>query len=352
MRFVDEAVIEVQAGDGGDGCVAFRREKYVPLGGPAGGDGGKGGDVVLVADEGLKTLVDVRYRHTLRAGRGEHGRGRDQYGKHGRDAVLHVPVGTQVYDEQSGELLADLNRPGLRVVVARGGRGGRGNKHFATPVDRAPRRAEPGRPGEHRRIRLELKLLADVGLVGFPNAGKSTFIARVSRARPKIADYPFTTLTPNLGVVALGVDRQFVIADVPGIVEGASEGLGLGLRFLRHLERTRLLLYLLAHDPGEGRDPVRDFEVLRAELARHDPALASRPALAALNKVDLPDVRDDFERVRSVLAERHGLRVFALSAATGEGVEPLLLELERLLLLEGHASAPPPASEHGPSAGR
>ncbi len=329
MRFVDEAVLDVQAGDGGDGCVAFRREKFVPLGGPAGGDGGRGGDVVLIADEGLKTLVDVRYRPTLRAGRGEHGRGRDQYGKQGRDAVLRVPVGTQVYDEESGALLADLDRPGLRTVVARGGRGGRGNKHFATPVDRAPRRAEPGRPGERRRIRLELKLLADVGLVGFPNAGKSTLIARVSRARPKIADYPFTTLTPNLGVVSLGVDRQLVIADVPGIVEGASEGLGLGLRFLRHLERTRVLLYLLAHDPGEGRDPVRDFEVLRAELTRHDARLVERPSLAALNKVDLPEVRKDFEQVRATLATRHGIRLFAVSAATGEGLDALLRALER-----------------------
>ena len=331
MRFVDEAVLEVEAGRGGNGCVAFRREKYVPLGGPAGGDGGKGGDVVFVADEGLSTLVDLRYRAHVRAGHGEHGRGRDQYGKQGRDAVVRVPVGTQVYDEESGALLADLDSPGMRAVVARGGRGGRGNKHFATPVDRAPRRAEPGQPGERRRVRLQLKLMADVGLVGFPNAGKSTLVARVSRARPKIADYPFTTLTPHLGVVSLGVYRQFVLADVPGIVEGAAEGHGLGLRFLRHLERTRALLFLLAHDPEPGRDPVTDFEVLREELRRHDPALLERPAVAALNKTDLPEVQADVERVRRQLAERHGVETFAVSAATGEGIEPLLLRLEQLL---------------------
>jgi len=264
VQFVDEVEIEVEAGRGGDGCVAFRREKYRPLGGPSGGDGGDGGSVSLRADPRLGTLVDLRYRRLIKAKSREPGRGKDQYGRGAEDVRVRVPVGTQVFDVASGELVADLTVPDAPVVVARGGRGGRGNIHFVTPYDRAPRRAEEGRPGESRRLRLELKLLADVGVVGFPNAGKSTFIARVSRARPKIADYPFTTLVPNLGVVRLGEERSFVIADIPGLIEGAHEGRGLGDRFLGHVERCGALLHLV---DGTEEDVAGAYATVRAELA-------------------------------------------------------------------------------------
>jgi len=328
MRFVDEVELEVVAGDGGNGCVAFRREKFRPFGGPSGGDGGDGGDVILVGDERLGTLMDFRYKKKLRADRGEHGRGKDQYGKGGDDLRVSVPVGTQVYDAESGELIADVAEAGEEVIIARGGRGGRGNIHFATPTDRAPRKSEPGEPGERLRLRFELKLLADVGLLGFPNVGKSTFIARVSRARPKIADYPFTTLVPNLGVVSRDLDRSFVVADIPGLIEGAAEGHGLGHRFLKHVERCRVLLHLVTLDPEPERDPARDFEVLMDELRRFDPELADRPMLVAVSKMDLPDVRDALEDVRAALAPRE---VVAFSAATGEGIDAVLDGLERLL---------------------
>lgn len=337
MRFVDEVEIEVVAGDGGNGCVAFRREKYRPFGGPSGGDGGKGGDVVFVADERLGTLMDLRYRRKLAAPAGEHGRGKDQYGKGGEDLRVRVPVGTQVYDAESAELLADLSEPGQEAVIAHGGRGGRGNIHFATPTDRAPRRAEPGEPGEHRSLRLELKLLADVGLLGYPNVGKSTLIARVSRARPKIADYPFTTLVPNLGVVHRDVDRSFVIADIPGLIEGAAEGAGLGHRFLKHVERTRVLLHIVTLDPDPEREPARDFAVLMSELGRFDPELAERPMLVAVSKIDLPDVRDALSEIRAALAPHD---VLAFSAATGEGVPEVLDALERLLAENPERPAP------------
>ncbi|MDW8364132.1 MAG: GTPase ObgE [Myxococcales bacterium] len=330
MHFVDEVVLEVRGGDGGNGCIAFRRERYRPLGGPSGGDGGHGGSVILVADEGLGTLFDLQYRPRIEAERGQHGRGKDQYGRSGRDERVRVPAGTQVFDADSGALLADLVTHGQQVVVAAGGRGGRGNIHFATPSDRAPRRAEPGQPGEHRRIRLSLKLLADVGIVGFPNVGKSTFVAAVSRARPKIADYPFTTLVPSLGVVSLGPERSFVIADIPGIIEGASEGAGLGLRFLRHVERTRVLLHLVTVDPDPARDPERDFDVLMRELERFDARLARRPMLVAFSKMDLPEARDAFERFAAAMARRRR-RVWPVSAATGDGVRAVLEELERML---------------------
>jgi len=329
--FVDEVEIEVLAGDGGNGCIAFRREKFVPLGGPAGGDGGRGGGVVLVTDPGLSTLMDLRYRRIVRAERGEHGRGKDQYGKGGRDTTLRVPMGTQVFDKTTGELLGDLDEPDARLVVARGGRGGRGNMHFATPENRAPRQAEDGTPGVHRHLRLELKLLADVGVIGFPNVGKSTFIAAVSRARPKIADYPFTTLTPNLGVTSLGEDRSFVIADIPGIIEGASEGAGLGLRFLKHVERTRVLLHLLTVDPDPDRDPVSDFETLLGELERFDEALSQRPMVVAISKVDLPEVQAALPSIRESLGEL-GHHVLVFSSATREGLQEVLLALERTLL--------------------
>lgn len=330
MQFIDEVVIDVAGGDGGNGCVAWRREKFVPLGGPAGGDGGNGGSVIFEADSRLTTLLDLHYRRRLDAERGEHGRGRDQYGKGGEDMRVRVPVGTQVYDAGTGELIVDLDAPGKTHVVARGGKGGRGNIHFATPYDRAPRRAEPGEAGERRKLRLELKLLADVGIVGFPNVGKSTFIASVSRARPKIADYPFTTLVPNLGVVSLGEERSFVVADIPGIIEGAAEGAGLGLRFLRHVERTRLLLHLITVDPDPARDPLRDYDVLLAELQRFSPELAKRPMVAAMSKMDLPDVREALPRVREALAAR-GVELLPMSAATHEGVQDVLIALERKL---------------------
>ena len=330
VDFVDEVTLEVAAGDGGKGAVAFRREKFVPLGGPSGGDGGRGGSVILVAHDRFSTLFDLRYRRIVRAERGEDGRGKDQFGKAGGDIRIQVPVGTQVYDQESDALLADLNQSGAELVVAQGGRGGRGNIKFATPYDRAPRRAQPGTPGERKKIRLVLKLLADIGIVGFPNVGKSTFIATVSRARPKVADYPFTTLVPNLGVVSLGVDRTFVIADIPGIIEGASEGAGLGLRFLKHVERTEVLLHMLSVDPDPERDPVADFDALMSELGRFDPGLLERPMVVAVSKCDLPGAREAYEEVRKALEPR-GFQVFAISSATNEGLTPLLEALEAIL---------------------
>ena len=329
-RTTGKPLLEVSAGDGGNGCIAFRREKFVPLGGPSGGDGGRGGSVVLVAHDRLSTLLDLRFRKVVRAERGEDGRGKDQFGKAGADIRIQVPVGTQVYDQESNALLADLNGSGDELVVAQGGRGGRGNIKFATPYDRAPRRAGPGTPGERKKIRLVLKLLADVGIVGFPNVGKSTFIATVSRARPKVADYPFTTLVPNLGVVSLGVDRTFVIADIPGIIEGASEGAGLGLRFLKHVERTRVLLHMVSADPAPERDAVADFDALMMELERFDPDLLERPMVVAVSKCDLPEARDAYEEVRKALEPR-GFQVFPISSATNDGLTPLLEALEATL---------------------
>ncbi len=330
MDFVDEVTLEVVAGDGGNGCVAFRREKFVPLGGPSGGDGGRGGSLILEAHDRMTTLLDLRFRKVVRAERGEDGRGKDQFGKAGADVRIQVPVGTQVYDDESGELLADLDRAGAELVAARGGRGGRGNIKFATPYDRAPRRAQPGEPGERRRIRLELKLLADVGVVGFPNVGKSTFIAAVSRARPKVADYPFTTLVPNLGVVSLGIDRSFVIADIPGIIEGASEGAGLGLRFLKHVERTRVLLHMITVDPDPKRDAIGDFDALMKELERFDPRLVARPMIVAVSKLDLPEVQEAFDSVKAELEVR-GYEVLGISSATRAGLDLVLQKLESIL---------------------
>lgn len=330
MRFIDEVTIDVAAGNGGNGCVAFRREKFIPLGGPSGGDGGRGGNVILIAHDRLGTLLDLGYRKQIRAHSGEHGRGKDQFGKAAEDVRIEVPVGTQVFEAESGELLADLDEKGAEFVVAQGGRGGRGNMRFATPYNRAPRRADPGEPGEKKRIRLELKLLADVGVVGFPNVGKSTFIAAVSRARPKIADYPFTTLTPNLGVASLGIDRNFVIADIPGIIEGAAEGAGLGLQFLRHIERTRVLLHVVTIDPDPAREPVKDFNGLMDELKKFHEELTTRPMLVGISKIDLPEVREVLGPLTESL-EARGLEVFPFSSATREGLEPILLRLEALL---------------------
>jgi GTP-binding protein len=323
VKFVDEVRVRVEAGDGGRGCVSFRREKYVPRGGPNGGDGGNGGDVVFVADPGLSTLVDLSYPQHLRAGRGEHGRGKDQHGARGADLVLRVPQGTLVYEAESGEPLADLRASGQRAVVAHGGRGGRGNMHFATPTNRAPRRAEPGTPGERRDLRLELRVLADAGLLGFPNVGKSTLIRAVSAARPRVADYPFTTLVPHLGVVRVDDDASFVLADVPGLIEGAHAGHGLGTRFLRHLARTAVLVHLLDISGLTGRDPLADFDALNCELALAGGELAGKQQIVVAGKLDLAETREHLPRVREALAAR-GIALHAVSGATGEGTPELM----------------------------
>jgi GTP-binding protein len=328
MKFIDEVHIRVEAGDGGDGCIAFRREKYVPRGGPSGGDGGNGGDVVLRVDPGLSTLLDLSYPQKLRAGRGEHGRGKQQSGAAGADLELRVPPGTLVYEEATGALLADLRATGERTVVARGGRGGRGNQHFATSTHRAPREAEPGGTGEQRALRLELRVLADAGLLGFPNVGKSTLIRAVSAARPRVADYPFTTLTPHLGVVRIDDETHFVLADVPGLIPGAHEGHGLGTRFLRHLSRTAVLVHLLDASGLTGRDPVNDFDTLNRELALASAALAAKPQIVVVTKVDLAETRDALPALRERFASR-GILLHAVSGATGDGTRELMQTLFR-----------------------
>ncbi len=330
MKFVDSCEVKVVAGKGGTGAVAFRREKFVPFGGPSGGDGGRGGDVVFQTDPGMSTLLDLTNARTLKAEDGENGMGSDCYGKGGVDHVTRVPVGTQVFDAESGELLFDLDAPNVRTVIAHGGKGGRGNIHFATPYDRAPRRSEPGDAGEERNLRLELKVMADVGLLGFPNVGKSTFIRAVSRARPKVADYPFTTLIPHLGVVSVGEEANFVLADIPGLIPGAAEGAGLGIRFLKHVERTRALLHLITLDPGEGRDPMKDWEALNGELAKFDPELAKRPQIVAMSKADLPEVREAYAKLKPRF-KRKKIDLHLVSAATGEGVRDLLVALHGLV---------------------
>jgi GTP-binding protein len=369
MQFIDEAVIHLKAGDGGNGSAAFRREDGVPRGGPSGGDGGDGGSIVIVADTQLSSLLDFKYRRHYAAERGEDGRNKDQYGAKGPELVLRVPVGTVViaHDEalraqktsldaeafDAGEVdepdevdadaetvepsepersltetvLADLDQPGARFVVAKGGMGGRGNIHFKTPWNQAPRTAEPGTPGEEKTVRLELKLLADVGLLGYPNVGKSTFISRVSRARPKIADYPFTTLVPHLGVVRLSDERDFIIADIPGLIEGASEGAGLGHQFLRHVERCRVLLHIVeaTFTTGPERTPIGDFDVINRELARYAPALADKPQIVVLNKIDAT-ASEDIDVYRRMFSER-GVELLTISAATGEGLPAVLEQL-------------------------
>lgn len=379
MDFIDEAVISVKAGDGGNGAVAFRREANVPMGGPSGGDGGKGGDVVFVADRNLNTLIEFRYRPKWEAPRGENGAGRDCNGRDGEELVIRVPVGTRVYDldleatlkrddaaasedaEESAEesdeesedsedseesprrrkrrfdpasrpdpraLVADLDEDTKRFVIAHGGRGGLGNMNFAKPWDQAPRHAQPGEAGEGRRLRLSLELLADVGIIGFPNVGKSTLISVISRARPKIANYPFTTLVPNLGVVKADEDRSFVVADIPGLIEGASEGAGLGIQFLKHVERTRVLLHLIAPDPDREIDG--DYDVIMREVEKFNPEMAKRPQIVAITKADLPEAREAYKRLKPKFKKR-GIDLRLIGPVTHEGIRELIFDLDRLL---------------------
>jgi GTP-binding protein len=326
MQFVDEVIIRVQAGDGGDGCVSFRREKYIPLGGPDGGDGGDGGSVYLIAAEALNTLVDFRYTRVFRAERGENGKGSHCTGKSGADLVIKVPVGTMVSDADSGEFIGDLVEPGQTLLVAKGGLHGIGNARYKSSTNRAPRQTKPGTPGEARNLRLELRLIADVGLLGMPNAGKSTLIRTLSAARPKVADYPFTTLYPYLGVVRVGPLQGFVMADIPGLIEGAAEGAGLGTQFLRHLARTSLLLHLVDVSPcSDSGDPIRDVQVLSAELERHSTELAKRERWLILNKVDLIPATQRQQRVQEIIQALGWKRpVMTISALSGEGTQELV----------------------------
>ena len=352
--FIDEAKIQVKAGNGGNGCVAFRREKFVPRGGHSGGTGGKGGDVIMESSERHNTLVHFRFNPEYKAERGRHGEGSNRTGREGADVVLKVPVGTIVYDEATGERVHDFSHADERIVVARGGRGGRGNSSFATSTHQAPRECEPGGPGEERTLRLELKLLADVGLVGYPNAGKSTLISRISAARPKIADYPFTTLEPNLGVVLVGEEPRavsFVVADIPGLIEGAHTGAGLGTQFLRHIERTRLLVHLVDVSDASGRpDPVKDCEVITSELASFGAGLEKKPVLVAASKIDVVN-KDKLTKLRRY-CKKNELPLYPISAVTGEGIEKLkhalakrVEEIRKAELAAAAAPAPPASKE-------
>ncbi|SHE34978.1 GTP-binding protein [Caldanaerobius fijiensis DSM 17918] len=327
--FVDVAEIFVKGGNGGNGVISFRREKYVPMGGPDGGDGGKGGDVILEVDPGLRTLMDFRYKRKYVAQNGEHGKGKNMTGKNGEDLIVKVPPGTIIKDAETGEVLADLVAEGQRAIVAKGGRGGRGNARFASATMKAPRFAESGQPGEEHRLILELKLLADVGLLGFPNVGKSTILSVVTAARPKIADYPFTTLTPNLGVVDRGED-SFVIADIPGLIEGAHEGVGLGHEFLRHIERTKVLVHVLDVSGLSGRDPVEDFDKVNEELALYSQKLMEKKQIIAANKLDVTGADKVYERVKRELGLR-GYEVYGISAATGMGINKLMDKVVEVL---------------------
>jgi GTP-binding protein len=349
--FIDEAKIRVKAGDGGNGCMAFRREKFVPRGGPSGGDGGKGGDVIMEASERHNTLVHFRFNPEYKAERGRHGEGSNRTGHEGVDVVLKVPVGTILYDDESGEKIYDFTHPDERVVIARGGRGGRGNARFATSTHQAPRECESGRPGEERNFRLELKLLADVGLVGFPNVGKSTLISRISAARPKIADYPFTTLEPNLGVVAVGANNDpdqvsFLVADIPGLIEGAHSGAGLGTQFLRHIERTRLLVHLVDVSDASGRpDPQKDVEVIMGELKSFGAHLEDKPMLMVASKIDVAN-KDKLAKLRRY-SRKKGWEFLEISAVTGQGVEELKHAMaEKVRELRATAAAPVEPEPH------
>ncbi|MHB8171709.1 MAG: GTPase ObgE [Thermincolia bacterium] len=327
--FLDKAKIYIKGGDGGNGMVAFRREKYVPEGGPAGGDGGRGADVIFVVDQGLRTLVDFRYQRHYKADRGEHGGSKNMHGRGAEDMRIRVPLGTVVRDAETGELLADLVEADQVVVVVKGGRGGRGNSRFASNQNKAPTHAEKGEPGEERWLVLELKLIADVGLIGFPNVGKSTIISKVSAAKPKIADYHFTTLVPNLGVVRVGNGDSYVMADIPGLIEGAHTGAGLGHEFLRHTERTKLLVHVLDITGSEGRDPLEDFRVINNELEMYNPRLAKRKQVIAANKMDIPGAEENLNKLKEELSNEY--EIFAVSAVTGEGLEALVYRVAQLL---------------------
>ena len=330
MKFIDEARIFVKAGDGGHGCISFRREKYVPRGGPSGGDGGRGGNIVFRADSGLFTLLDFRYKRHFEATAGEHGRGKDQYGHAGPDVIVRVPVGTIVRDAKEKQVLAEFEKPGGEVVIAQGGRGGRGNIHFMTSTHQAPRKAEDGVPGQSLWILLELKLLADVGLIGFPNAGKSTLLSSISRARPKVADYPFTTKTPVLGVVSYQ-EKSFTVADLPGLIEGASQGAGLGMRFLKHIEKTRVFLHLIEPSDPSHTDPLKSYAQIRKELESYNSDFLNRPELIVLTKMDLPDVQEMLPELTKKF-KKMGKKVFPISAASHKGIEKLLQETLKLVI--------------------
>ncbi len=330
MQFVDEVKIFVASGHGGAGCVSFRREKFIPFGGPDGGDGGRGGDIVFETTSTISTLLDLRYRPHQKAERGHHGMGKNRHGANGEGVTILVPPGTVIKDAESGEVLADLTAAGERIVLLKGGRGGQGNARFASSTNTAPKFAQPGEEGEERWLRLELKLMADVGLLGFPSVGKSSLIAKISAARPKIADYPFTTLIPNLGVVLYKNYRSFVVADIPGLIEGAHEGAGLGLRFLRHVERTDFLLHILDLSWMPDRDPIREYEALNRELSLFSEELSRKKQIVVVNKMDLPHVRENLEEILPWFQER-GIPLFPISAASGEGIEPLLDEIARIL---------------------
>ena len=370
MKFFDEARITVIAGNGGDGVISFRREKFIPKGGPDGGDGGRGGSILALADRNINTLIDYRYARRHQARGGERGRGSDQYGAAAADITLRMPVGTEIYDADTGELIADLTVHGQVEMLARGGNGGLGNIHFKSSTNRAPRQATPGTAGEERNLRLELKVLADVGLLGMPNAGKSTFISAVSNARPKIADYPFTTLHPNLGVVRVAPEKSFVIADIPGLIEGAAEGAGLGHQFLRHLQRTRLLLHIIDFAPLDpDADPAHDARAILAELKKYDPALYEKPRWLVLNKIDMVPEEEREQRVADFVKRLRGRgrnalpidpqRVFAISALTRDGTERLCQSVYEYLDLARRAEIPdvdvrfdrPPADDAAPGAG-
>ncbi len=330
--FVDQTKIEVQAGKGGDGMVAFRHEKYVPNGGPAGGDGGRGGSIIFVADSGLRTLMDFRYRRKFKADNGENGRIKSQYGRGAKDLYLKVPVGTTVYDFETGEVIGDLVENKQELVVAHGGRGGRGNIHFATSVNTAPEIAENGEPGEDRVLRLELKMLADVGLVGFPSVGKSTLLSVVTKAKPKIASYSFTTLTPNLGMVILPDGRDFSMADLPGLIEGASQGVGLGIQFLRHIERTKVILHLVSMDPNNGREAIEDYHTIRNELASYDQDLSKKRELIVATQMDIPGSEEKLAEFKKALkAEDNNEPVYAISSITHKGVDKLMQDAATLV---------------------
>jgi GTP-binding protein len=340
VKFIDEAFITVRSGDGGSGCVSYRREKYVPRGGPDGGDGGKGGDVILAASSARRTLYPFRFHHEFAAERGVRGQGRQKSGRSGNDLLIEVPPGTIVRDADSGEIIKDFSKPGESFIVARGGRGGKGNAHFKTSTHRTPRFAQPGEPGDFKRLKLELKLLADVGIVGLPNAGKSTLISVISSARPKIADYPFTTLVPNLGMVRAGEREPFVVADIPGLMAGAHAGTGLGIRFLRHVERTRMLVHLIDAAAIDPEKPLEAYDTVNAEIALYSRSLGRKPQLVALNKMDVPGTEERARVFKAALKKR--LRVHLISAATGRGVAQLVLDVSRCLDEIRHE--PPPDS--------